>query len=130
MQSLNLIVGGLLFGSAVVIALAFPTDSKSVNDPWFQAAVLENTRPVVVKFAADWCPPCRSMDKALSKVKGNFPQARFVTINVDEKPGVFRTFRSGAGIPQVAIFRDGSVIARTRGFSGEAALKSWLTDSL
>lgn len=130
MHTLNLIVGGFLFGSAVVIALAFPADTQTVEDFWFQGAVLENTRPVVVKFGADWCPPCRSMDKALSKVKNSFPQARFVTINIDEKPDVFRTFRSGSGIPQVAVFKNGAVVARTRGFSGEDALRSWLNDSL
>lgn len=130
MQSLNLVVGCVLFGFAVVITLAFPAERKVSADPWFQGAVLENTRPVVVKFGADWCPPCRSMDKALSKVKGSFPQARFVTINIDEKPDVFQTFRNGSGIPQVAIFQDGAVIARTRGFPGEAALRSWLKDNL
>lgn len=130
MQSLNLIVGCLFCGFAVAIAFAFPADRRTVDDPWFQSAVLENTRPVVVKFGAEWCPPCRSMDVAISKVKGSFSQARFVTINIDEKPGVFRTFRSGSGIPQVAIFQDGAVVARTRGFGGEAALRSWLQENL
>lgn len=130
MQSLNLIVGGVLFGIAVVITMTVPEDRKTVADPWFQSAVLENTRPVVVKFGADWCPPCRSMDKALAKLQSSFPQARFVTINIDEKPNVFRTFQSGSGIPQVAIFQDGAVIARTRGFPGQATMRSWLQDNL
>ncbi|MEP3477945.1 MAG: thioredoxin family protein [Fuerstiella sp.] len=130
MQSLNLIVGCVLFGVAIAITMLVPADRQTIADPWFQSAVLENTRPVVVKFGADWCPPCRSMDKSLATLKSGFPQARFVTINIDEKPDVFRTFQSGSGIPQVAIFQDGAVVARTRGFPGEAKMKSWLQNNL
>ena len=130
MQSLNIIVGCVLFGVAIVITMSVPADRQTVADPWFQSAVLKNTRPVVVKFGADWCPPCRSMDTALDKLKSSFPQARFVTIKIDEKPDLFRTFQNGSGIPQVAIFQHGAVSARTRGFPGEAKRKSWLQNNL
>ena len=130
MKSLNLIAGSLLFAAAISITMMVPPEPKTVDDPWFQSAVLENTRPVVVKFGADWCPPCRAMDAALAKVKGSFPQARFVTINVTQKPKLFRAFQSGSGIPQIVIFKDGLVTARTRGFPGDAALTSWLQNGL
>lgn len=128
MSEVNLSVGIFVF-LGVVAAVLFQPEAKPA-DPWFQSSVIENSRPVVVKFGADWCPPCRSMDAALSKVKRSFPQARFVTINIDEKPDVFRAYRSGSGIPQVAIFKNGSVVSRTRGFGGDAALRSWLNESL
>lgn len=129
MEKLPIVIAGVLLGVAVGLSSQgnhFDPD----DDPWFQSAVIQNSRPVVVKFGADWCPPCRSMDKALQKVKGGFPAARFVTINIDEKPKVFQSFSKGSGIPQVAVFRDGEVIARTRGFGGEEALREWLSDVL
>ena len=100
-------------------------------DPWFDQAVLRNPRPVVVKFGADWCGPCRSMDQTLDRLEPRFShRARFLRINVDEKPELFSAFGSGSGIPQVLIFRDGDVIASQKGFGGNEQLNTWLTENL
>ena len=128
-ERLNLVVALLLALGGVGAYLA-ADHSVATTDTWFQQAVLNNERPVVVKFGADWCGPCRSMDAALHRIQGQFTGARFVTINIDEKPQVWREFRSGTGIPQIAIFHKGQMVAHQRGFGGEAELQKWLTNNL
>jgi len=71
------------------------------------------------------------MDEALGSLKGQFSsRARFVQINVDEKPELFQHYGSGNGIPQIMIFDKGQIIASKRGFGGEQDLEDWLKSSL
>ncbi len=133
METINRFVPFALAAAVVVIAMIGQTDHRSheADDPWFVQAVLRNPRTVVVKFGADWCGPCRSMDQALDRLESRFSQqARFLRINVDEKPELFSQFGSGSGIPQVLVFRNGEVVARQRGFGGSEHLSSWLSENL
>jgi thioredoxin len=100
--------------------------SKSSNDAWFQEAVLQEPRPVLVKFGADWCAPCRSLDATLEsiepKLAGNM---KVVRIDVDEHPGLASTY-GVRGIPQSFIFYRGQIIDRQTGFMDEDTLSRWI----
>lgn len=116
---------------AVLFVLASGRQPKPTNDPWFRQAVLENSHPVVVKFGADWCGPCRSMDAAIHDLEPKFSsRAKFLKIDIDKQPELFTHYRSGNGIPQIMIFKDGQIIAQQRSFGGEEGLKHWLESSL
>lgn len=128
MEKLNIIVGVALLGCGIAVSGISTPETSS--DPWFQRTVLESQRPVVVKFGAEWCGPCRSMDAAMDQLQGRFPQATFLKVDVDEKPDLFSEFRSGQGIPQVVLFRNGSVASRQRGFGGEQQFANWLQRNL
>lgn len=128
MERLNLFVAFIL--AAAFVAIGMQSSSEPACDPWFEQAVLKNSRPVVVKFGAEWCPPCRAMDESLNHLQGRFPQARFVKISVDDKGELFRQYRSGSGIPQILIFRNGEVVAHERGFGGQDRLAAWLNSNL
>ncbi|MCA9065709.1 MAG: thioredoxin family protein [Planctomycetaceae bacterium] len=135
MEALNKLIAAVLvcgIGAAVATTiLQGGTRQVEVNDSWFQQAVLQNSRPVVVKFGAEWCGPCRMMDASLDQLQSRYSQrAAFVRINVDEKPELFQACGSGSGIPQIMIFRNGEVIARQRGFAGDEGLNSWLAANL
>lgn len=124
-EKLNLMI-------AVVLIIAFVgvrqlnNAPATTSDPWFEQAVLESSQPVVVKFGAEWCGPCRQMDAALANIKHRYPAVRFVRIDIDQKPDLFNEFRSGSSIPQMAIFEQGRIVSRQRGFAGEEALAKWL----
>lgn len=123
-----------LLGVIVMIAIATGSGARNVpptNDPWFRATVLDCKTPVVVKFGAEWCGPCRAMDQALGSLKGQFSsRARFIQIDVDEKPELFEHYGKGSGIPQIMIFDKGRIIASKRGFGGEEDLEKWLKSGL
>lgn len=121
-------------GAVVVLTIALASgrgEREPINDPWFSQAVLGSQTPVVVKFGADWCGPCRSMDAAIDSLEPRYSgRAKFLKINVDKNPELFANYRSGSGIPQIMIFKGGHIVAQQRGFGGEDGLKQWLEDSL
>jgi len=41
------------------------TKPSKISDEQFASSIESNSVPVIVKFGATWCPPCRSTDKAL-----------------------------------------------------------------
>ncbi len=132
MDKLNRI---LTFVVGAIVAVAMLASSgrqpEPSNDPWFKQAVLENTRPVVVKFGAEWCGPCQGMDEAIDSLSPQYSsRAKFLKIDVDQKPDLFAHYRSGNGIPQVMIFKEGKIVAQQRGFGGTDGLQSWLEESL
>lgn len=121
------IVGAIVIATIVLLGKPQP---EPVKDAWFQNAVLKNSRPVVVKFGAEWCGPCRSMNEALSQLKSKHPGASFLTIDIDKRPDLFTHYASGSGIPQVMIFDHGNIIASQRGFGSTEQLDAWLHQNL
>jgi len=117
--------------TAVSIFVYQSTDSEPPDDTWFQQAVLDSSRPVVVKFGAEWCGPCRGMDQAITELRPKLShKVGFFIVDIDKKPELFRHYRSGGGIPQVMIFQHGKVIASQRGFGGTESLESWIKQNL
>lgn len=130
MDRLNLAVGAVLLLVCGTAVLSQVNRSVTTSDTWFEDVVLKREQPIVVKFGAEWCGPCRRMDAALDNLQGQFPGAAFLRIDIDEKPQLFQDVSSGGGIPQVMIFKNGQVTALQRGFPGEARMKQWLTEEL
>ncbi len=129
MNKLNAAVGVFLFMGLIASLWLEKTPLKS-SDPWFQQAVLENENPVVVKFGAPGCGPCRMMESALESVRHRFPYVVFISINIDEKPELFHQFGSGCSIPQAIIYKDGAVVSRQRGFCNQEGFFNWLSNNL
>ncbi len=128
-KTLSFVVGAIV---VLTIGLAWEKrEPEPSNDPWFKGAVLSSHQPVVVKFGAEWCGPCRSMDAAIDSLEPQYAsRAKFLKINVDQHPELFANYRSGSGIPQIMVFKDGRIVAQQRGFGGEDGLKQWLDESL
>ncbi len=71
------------------------------------------------------------MDAALDELGPKYSsRAKFLTIDIDKKPELFTHYRSGGGIPEIMIFKDGNIVAQQRGFGGTEGLNQWLADSL
>ena len=132
MKLFNFVVG-------TMIAICFVVGARSrINQPvtpsgdeWFENAVTKSSRPVLVKFGADWCGPCRHMEKVLddleSKVAG---KVKIVRINVDDKPQLAAHYGVSA-IPRFFVIKDGKVVAsRVGGFADAQQTKSWLDQQL
>lgn len=131
MEQLNRWMSVVVVLAVVTAAVLLRPVKPAPDDKWFQHAVLESQKPVVVKFGAEWCGPCRSMDAAFRKLEPRMGHyARFLIIDIDERPDLFAHYQSGSGIPQVMIFDQGSVIASQRGFPGEDRLEAWIRDNI
>ena len=62
----------------------------------------------VVKFGAEWCPPCHKLDPEFDKIAGHFQSSgiAFARVDVDELKSVARSLDVGA-IPDTRIFYKG-----------------------
>ena len=62
----------------------------------------------VVKFGAEWCPPCRKLDERLPLLAGKFPNVAVGTVDIDEVPALANRFGAKT-IPITIVFVGGAL---------------------
>lgn len=96
---------------------------KIINEKEFQATVSSGV--VLVDFFANWCGPCKMVGPILEKIDPEFPTIEFVKVDVDQSQSLAMQFQVQS-IPTILIFKDGQIVERQVGFSGEPQLKKML----
>lgn len=104
------------------------TESIANRDSWFEQHIYQDPGPVLLKFGAEWCPPCRSLDESLTQVAPKFGgRVKLVRVDVEENPGLASAF-GVRGIPHSFILVQGRVVDQRRGGMDTDSLKKWLTE--
>ncbi len=115
-------------GAAAYFFFSAPKDyGPPPNDAWFRSAVLQQSQPVLVKFGAPWCGPCRMLDGELSQLADSGP-ARVVKIDVDSAPKLARHY-GVSSIPRLLLFKNGKVVGDRTGYATAQDLRSWIASS-
>jgi len=98
------------------------TNARVVTDASFEAEVLENPRPVIVEYWAEWCGPCRMVAPVLDSIAADQAgRVDLVKINVDENPVTAHMF-GVLHVPTVTVFSGGKVVSQVIGARSKAAL--------
>jgi len=83
--------------------------AKNVTTASFQADVLDNPKPVMVDFWAEWCGACRMVSPILDEIATEYAdKIDIVKVNVDEEPQLAMQY-GVTGIPMMAVFQGGTI---------------------
>jgi thioredoxin 1 len=99
-------------------------------DADFQRAVVDQAGPVLVKFGAEWCGPCRALDPQLDRLESDWRgRLTVIRIDIDEQPELASHY-SVSSIPRMLLFRDGEVVGDRLGMMDSEALSAWVEPHL
>jgi thioredoxin 1 len=91
--------------------------TRAVTDESFEVEVLQNSKPVIVDYWAEWCGPCRMIAPVLEEIAKEYGEKiDVVKLNVDENPGVATRYQILA-IPTLNVFQNGEVVKQIRALS-------------
>jgi len=102
--------------------------TRAVTDETFETEVLQNSKPVVVDYWAEWCGPCKMIAPVLEEIASEYGEKiDIVKLNVDENPTIAQRYQILA-IPTLNVFQNGEVVKQIKGAKPKAALLRDLAD--
>lgn len=123
-----------LVSIALGAAAAFAEKPPAFSDLAFPEALAANAERegslLVVKFTAEWCAPCKAMDRTTWSDQRVVDYLRdhgitAIPVDVDEHPGIARDHAVRA-MPTTVVFRAGEEIGRHTGGMSAEAMTDWL----
>ena len=100
------------------------------SDSTFEADVVENDKPVLLDFWAEWCGPCKMIAPLLDEIaESHADKLAVVKVNVDENPNTAQKFGIRS-IPTLILFKDGAVQAQKMGAMPKSQLEEFLDTNL
>jgi len=100
------------------------------SDATFEADVINNEKPVLLDFWAEWCGPCKMIGPLLEEVAvSRADNLAVVKLNVDENPNTAQKFGIRS-IPTLILFKDGAVQAQKMGAMPKSQLDEFLDTNL
>jgi thioredoxin 1 len=101
----------------------------TVTDDTFADVVLGSRLPILVDFWAEWCPPCRVVEKTLAELAEELRgEVVIAKLNADDNPEATRKHRVMA-LPTLLLFRHGVVVSSTVGARPKSHLRRTITAS-
>jgi thioredoxin 1 len=89
----------------------------------FQGTVLENEKPVLVDFWAEWCGPCRMLTPVVEQIAKERDGTLVVgKLNVDEHAEIAQRYNV-QGIPFLGLFEHGRLARHAVGAMPKAQLE-------
>lgn len=92
--------------------------------------IVNQDKPVLVDFFAEWCGPCKVQAPMLNDLKKRIgEEASIIKIDVDKNPQVAAKY-SVRGVPTLIIFRNGQIKWRQSGVVPTDELERLLKENM
>ena len=77
--------------------------------------IINQSKPVLIDFYADWCGPCKMMSPVLKQVKDNLgDRVSIIKIDVDKNQELASKYQV-RGVPTLMLFKNGKQLWRQSG---------------
>jgi len=110
-----------------------PSNASNVielNDTNFDSAIQNSSMPVVVKFGASWCGPCRMMNPIFSQIADDYVgKVKVCEIDIDKNIETVSKFDI-MSVPTIIVFFNGAVQERMIGARSKDELISVVENCL
>lgn len=107
-----------------------------VDDPLWLSTLKrakKEMKPIVLDFHAEWCVPCKKMDKVTfsdERVQALLSQYVLVKVDTDKHPDLARSF-GVVGLPDIRLLNsEGKELRKLRGFQSPDQMKNALRSVL
>ena len=89
--------------------------------------LLSEGKSVLVDYFAQWCGPCKMLMPRLSALQTQYPNVKFVSVDVDEN--MEHALKVGIrSVPTVIIHHNGQMIDRSTGANADSFYKNILNN--
>ncbi len=104
--------------------------AKNVTTASFQEDVLNNPKPVLVDFWAEWCGPCRQVSPILDQIADEYgDKIEIVKVNVDEEQAIAMQYNI-VSIPALQVFQGGQLVKQMVGAKPKPVIVAELAEFL
>lgn len=99
---------------------------EKINDNNFEKEVVLSTTPVLVKFGAPWCEPCKTLDIYLKDIETR-ANIKIVEMDVSKNQSVPQDYMV-ASVPTVMLFKDGVPVKNRTGLADRSYYERMIDD--
>ncbi|SHH05747.1 thioredoxin family protein [Bradyrhizobium erythrophlei] len=103
---------------------------KTITDSTPVSEIMQASRPIVVKFEAKWCAPCKAMTPLLLDIEQQLgDKVGFYSANVDHCMLIAQRYKVNQ-IPALLVIDKGAVTAMRTGAASKAELLQWIKQAI